>query len=68
MSAFVEVTPGETLTRFCAKVVDQTLSEFGRIDILVNNATEQHPQESIEKISAKQLERTFRTKSLPISS
>src|SRR5256714_9165159 len=47
--------------QFCAKVVDQTLSEFGRIDILVNNAAEQHPQDSIEKISAKQLERTFRT-------
>ena len=47
--------------KFCAKVVDQTLSEFGRIDILVNNAAEQHPQDSIEKISAKQLERTFRT-------
>src|SRR5881394_1126894 len=47
--------------QFCAKVVDQTLSEFGRIDILVNNAAEQHPQDSIEKISRKQLERTFRT-------
>ena len=47
--------------KFCAKIVDQTLSEFGRIDILVNNAAEQHPQDSIEKISAKQLERTFRT-------
>jgi NAD(P)-dependent dehydrogenase (short-subunit alcohol dehydrogenase family) len=38
--------------KFCAKVVDQTLSEFGRNDILVNNAAEQHPQDSIEKISA----------------
>src|SRR5437762_7866255 len=47
--------------KFCARVVDQTLSEFGRIEILVNNAAEQHPQDSIEKISAKQLERTFRT-------
>jgi NAD(P)-dependent dehydrogenase (short-subunit alcohol dehydrogenase family) len=47
--------------KFCANVVDQTLSEFGKIDILVNNAAEQHPQDSIEKISAKQLERTFRT-------
>jgi NAD(P)-dependent dehydrogenase (short-subunit alcohol dehydrogenase family) len=47
--------------KFCVKVVNQTLSEFGRIDILVNNASEQHPQDSIEKISAKQLERTFRT-------
>ena len=47
--------------KFCAKVVDQTLNEFGKIDILVNNAAEQHPQDSIEKISATQLERTFRT-------
>jgi NAD(P)-dependent dehydrogenase (short-subunit alcohol dehydrogenase family) len=29
--------------------------------MLVNNAAEQHPRESIEKISEKQLERTFRT-------
>jgi NAD(P)-dependent dehydrogenase (short-subunit alcohol dehydrogenase family) len=29
--------------------------------VLVNNAAEQHPQESIEKISPDQLERTFRT-------
>jgi NAD(P)-dependent dehydrogenase (short-subunit alcohol dehydrogenase family) len=34
---------------------------LGRLDILVNNAAEQHPQDSIEKISADQLERTFRT-------
>jgi NAD(P)-dependent dehydrogenase (short-subunit alcohol dehydrogenase family) len=46
---------------FCRKAVEQTVKEFGRIDILVNNAAEQHPQESIEKITEKQLERTFRT-------
>jgi len=46
---------------FCRKAVDQTAKDFGRIDILVNNAAEQHPQDSIEKISEKQLERTFRT-------
>jgi NAD(P)-dependent dehydrogenase (short-subunit alcohol dehydrogenase family) len=46
---------------FCRKAVEQTVREFGRLDILVNNAAEQHPQESIEKISAEQLERTFRT-------
>jgi NAD(P)-dependent dehydrogenase (short-subunit alcohol dehydrogenase family) len=46
---------------FCRKAVDQTAKEFGRIDILVNNAAEQHLQESIEKITEKQLERTFRT-------
>src|SRR4029453_17490845 len=32
-----------------------------RFNILVNNAAEQHPQESITKITEKQLERTFRT-------
>jgi NAD(P)-dependent dehydrogenase (short-subunit alcohol dehydrogenase family) len=37
------------------------VDEFGKLDILVNNAAEQHPQESIEDISAQQLERTFRT-------
>lgn len=46
---------------FCREAVERTVSELGRLDILVNNATEQHPQDSIEKISAEQLERTFRT-------
>ena len=45
----------------CRKAVQQTMKEFGKIDSLVNNAAEQHPQESIEKITKKQLERTFRT-------
>ena len=45
----------------CQKVVEQTVAELGKLDILVNNASEQHPQESIEDITAEQLERTFRT-------
>jgi len=47
--------------QFCRKVVEQTMNEFAKIDILINNAAEQHLQESIEKITEKQLERTFRT-------
>src|SRR5256885_397353 len=47
--------------KFCRKAVEQTLDELGKIDILVNNAAEQHPQDSIEKITEKQLEQTFRT-------
>ena len=47
--------------KFCRAAVTQTKRELGRIDILVNNAAEQHPQESITKISEKQLEKTFRT-------
>ena len=46
---------------FCQQAVQQAVDEFGKLDILVNNAAEQHPQESIEDISAEQLERTFRT-------
>jgi NAD(P)-dependent dehydrogenase (short-subunit alcohol dehydrogenase family) len=46
---------------FCRQAVEQTVAELGRLDILVNNAAEQHPQESILGISAEQLERTFRT-------
>src|SRR5215204_3832834 len=45
----------------CRTAVAQTVRELGHLDILVNNAAEQHPQDSIEDISAAQLERTFRT-------
>lgn len=46
---------------FCQEAVDRTVAELGGLHILVNNAAEQHPQEGIEKITAEQLERTFRT-------
>lgn len=45
----------------CREAVELTVRELGGLDILVNNAAEQHPQDSIEQISADQLERTFRT-------
>jgi NAD(P)-dependent dehydrogenase (short-subunit alcohol dehydrogenase family) len=45
----------------CRDIVSRTVDEFGRLDVLVNNAAEQHPQPSIEEITADQLERTFRT-------
>ncbi|MFC4158380.1 SDR family oxidoreductase [Chitinimonas lacunae] len=47
--------------QFCADAVEQTIDRFERLDILVNNAAEQHPQDSIGDISAEQLEKTFRT-------
>lgn len=45
----------------CIKLIKQVTRELGGLDILVNNAAEQHPQESINDITAGQLERTFRT-------
>jgi NAD(P)-dependent dehydrogenase (short-subunit alcohol dehydrogenase family) len=47
--------------QFCKQLVERAMSEFGRLDTVVNNAGEQHEQDSLEKISAAQLERTFRT-------
>ena len=47
--------------RFCQRAIAQVVKKFGRLDIVVNNAAEQHPQGSLEAITAKQLERTFRT-------
>lgn len=46
---------------FCDNVVGKVIEEFGRLDVLVNNAAEQHPQDEITDISAHQLQRTFQT-------
>ncbi|HEV7699186.1 MAG TPA: SDR family oxidoreductase [Pyrinomonadaceae bacterium] len=48
-------------SRFCADAVEKTAGEFGRLDVLVNNAAYQHHQKSIEDITDEQLEETFRT-------
>ena len=47
--------------KFCRLAVKRAKRELGRIDILVNNAAEQHPRESITQITERQLEKTFRT-------
>jgi NAD(P)-dependent dehydrogenase (short-subunit alcohol dehydrogenase family) len=45
----------------CRDTVARTIGELGGLDVLVNNAAEQQTAESIEDITADQLERTFRT-------
>jgi NAD(P)-dependent dehydrogenase (short-subunit alcohol dehydrogenase family) len=45
----------------CLHIVSLVLRELGRLDIVINNAAEQHPQDSLGKITPAQLERTFRT-------
>jgi NAD(P)-dependent dehydrogenase (short-subunit alcohol dehydrogenase family) len=45
----------------CQDAVGTVIREFGQLNILVNNAAEQHPKESIEEISSAQLTDTFST-------
>lgn len=45
----------------CKMVVDEVIDEFGRIDILVNNAAEQHLTNNVEEITEERLDRVFRT-------
>jgi NAD(P)-dependent dehydrogenase (short-subunit alcohol dehydrogenase family) len=47
--------------KFCKQAVEKTVKELGRLDILVNNAAEQHEVDSVEELTEKQLDRTFRT-------
>ena len=47
--------------QFCKDIVQSTVRELGGLHILVNNAAEQHEKESLEEITAQQLEQTFRT-------
>jgi NAD(P)-dependent dehydrogenase (short-subunit alcohol dehydrogenase family) len=45
----------------CKKLVKQTVEEFGKLDILVNNAAFQQHQEGIEDVTEEQWDRTFKT-------
>ena len=46
---------------FCNQAVQQTIDRFGKLDIVVNNAAEQHVQQKLEDITAAQLTKTFQT-------
>lgn len=46
---------------FCENAVRQTSETFGKLDIVVNNAGEQHAVKDFTAIAEDQIERTFRT-------
>ena len=46
---------------FCTKAVDKMIKEFGQLNILVNNAGMQIPEDDMQEISDKNMEETFRT-------
>jgi NAD(P)-dependent dehydrogenase (short-subunit alcohol dehydrogenase family) len=47
--------------QFCRSTVERTVDQFGRLDILVNNAAYQQHQEKVEDVTFEQWDRTFQT-------
>ncbi len=57
-----QLIPGDIQDeQFCRNVIEQTIGTFNQLDILVNNAAVQYPQQSIMDITAEQLQKTFQT-------
>ncbi len=48
-------------SKFAQEIIDRTIKEYGKLDIVINNAAEQNPQQGIQYITDDQLENTFRT-------
>jgi len=58
----VVLMPGDIQDeQHCRQIVERAVAEFGGIDILVNNAAYQMSHESIQQLSADEIDRTFRT-------
>lgn len=48
-------------SKFCKEAVKKVVDQFGKINILVNNAGMQFPQENVKEITDEQLRITFQT-------
>ncbi len=47
--------------KFCGDAVQKTVDKFGQLNVVVNNAAVQFPEESVEDITTEHLHRTFET-------
>jgi NAD(P)-dependent dehydrogenase (short-subunit alcohol dehydrogenase family) len=57
-----QLIPGDIQDeQFCRNAIEQAIGTFDQLDILVNNAAVQYPQQSIMDITAEQLQKTFQT-------
>ena len=60
--AEVELITGDVADpKHCKKIIKKAVASFGKVDILVNNAAVQYPQQSILDIDNAQLLKTFST-------
>jgi len=56
------LTPGDVGDPdICKNIVQRVIKTYGQLNVLINNAGEQHPKEDVEEISPEQLQHTFRT-------
>jgi NAD(P)-dependent dehydrogenase (short-subunit alcohol dehydrogenase family) len=54
--------PGDlTVDHVCDQLVESTMREYGKLDILVSNAAHQMRKDSLEDLTDEELERTFKT-------
>jgi NAD(P)-dependent dehydrogenase (short-subunit alcohol dehydrogenase family) len=57
-----QLLPGDVQDpKFCRDAVEKTVAEYGRLNVLVNNAAFQETQEKLEDITDEQFDTTFRT-------
>lgn len=47
--------------QFCVECISHVISKYGKLDVLINNAGEQHQAKGLEQITSEQWERTFKT-------
>ncbi len=54
--------PGDVKkSTFCTEAVEKTVKEFGKLDVLVNNAAVMKQRQSLDEITDEELDETFRT-------